>query len=238
HDDILFRSGDDVAIWFMNGTRVEGSKVFFGVNDYVVRAIGDFNGDGIDDIAWQRFATDEAAIWLMDSNGNYASSAVYPLMSTNTIVAAGDLNGDGKDDLIIRRGFDDGVNFWLMDGLTIDATAAFQGANHELQAWGDFDGDGKMDVVLINNSNGNCFAYQNIATGTTFSPTTVLYANNVGDWRIVDAVDFNADLKTDFFWRNMTSNQTAVWMINGTAAYQSRLLGTVPASTSVRAQRS
>ncbi|MFN7172519.1 MAG: FG-GAP-like repeat-containing protein, partial [Fimbriimonadaceae bacterium] len=25
HDDILFRSGDDVAIWFMNGTRVEGS---------------------------------------------------------------------------------------------------------------------------------------------------------------------------------------------------------------------
>jgi hypothetical protein len=237
-DDILFKSGDDTAIWFMNGTRVQGSKVFFAVDNYDVRAVGDFNGDGIDDIAWQRSSTNQAAIWLMDSNGDYSSSAVYSLASSNPIVAAGDLNGDGRDDLIIRNGVANGVNFWLMNGLTIDATASYPGSNHDLQAWGDFDGDGKTDVVLINTSNGNCFTYQNIATGNSFSPTTILYAANVGDWRILDAIDLNADLKADFFWRNTTTDQTAAWLLSGVAAYRTKVLGTVPATTLVRAQRS
>jgi hypothetical protein len=70
-----------------------------------------------------------------------------------------------------------------------------------------------------------------------FDPTTVSYGSGIGEWRIVNVVDLNQDMKADFVWRNSSTNQMAVWTINGQAPLQSAFLPSIAATDVVHAQR-
>ena len=76
---------------------------------------------------------------------------------------------------------------------------------------GDFDGDGKSDIVWRNTTNGtNAVWYMNglaVTGGGAFNvaPTS---------WSIVGVGDFNGDGHPDIVWRN-TNGSNAVWYMNG-----------------------
>ena len=65
-------------------------------------AVGDFNGDGKQDLAFADLGSDVVAILLGDGAGNFNKYPRLYLAGDNAqAVAAGDFNGDGKQDLAV-----------------------------------------------------------------------------------------------------------------------------------------
>jgi hypothetical protein len=77
---------------------------------------------------------------------------------------------------------------------------------------GDFNGDGKSDIVWRNYGSGqNAIWYMDGLTvigGGAFNPAP-------SDWAIVGVGDVNGDGKPDIVWRNTTSGSNAVWYMDG-----------------------
>ncbi|MCC6239485.1 MAG: VCBS repeat-containing protein, partial [Phycisphaerales bacterium] len=128
-------------------------------------------------------------------------------------VTPNDFNGDDKSDIIVTDG---GVStIWYMDGTTRLGTAALPslGAGYALAAYGDFNGDGKPDLLAYNASTGS----PKIITLNGISPTSqfVLPSANT-QWKPVGAGDFDGDGHTDIAWRNQTTGQNTTWLMHGT----------------------
>ena len=72
------------------------------------------------------------------------------------VIGTGDINGDGKDDLVLRR--DDGwITDWLgtaNGGFTNNGanTALFLTTDWKISSIADFNGDGREDLLLRNDS--------------------------------------------------------------------------------------
>jgi hypothetical protein len=85
--------------------------------------------------------------------------------------------------------------------------------NWKIVGTGDFNGDGKTDLLWRNDSNGlNAVWYMNGVTVTGYA-----YLDTVTDmnWKIVGTADFNGDGKVDIIWRNYATGQNGVWYLNG-----------------------
>jgi len=67
-----------------------------------VRAIGDFSGDGRDDIVAFHAETGLAAMWGDGVSSNWTKLGQLDA-SDWFVVGAGDYNGDQKDDLLVRQ---------------------------------------------------------------------------------------------------------------------------------------
>ena len=117
-------------------------------------AVGDFNGDGKDDVLlrhgdgrWRYYAMDGRTA-IADESGP-ADMVADPAWA---FAGAGDFNGDGRDDVLLRHA-DGGWRYYAMDGRTpiadesgpVDIAAD---PEWSLAGVGDFDGDGKEDVLL------------------------------------------------------------------------------------------
>jgi hypothetical protein len=124
-------------------------------------ALGDFNGDGKLDVAMKYNAGTDVAV--LPGNGSGAlgfpitsSSVATQYLSGSGRFAAGDLNGDGKLDLV---GWLDGSGGTLII-LIGNGDGTFAGGMPYLSqtslggAIADFNGNGKPDIVVGNNSAG------------------------------------------------------------------------------------
>ena len=70
-------------------------------NDFEFVGVGDFKGDGIDDILLRK--TSDNGLWVWeDGNASKASWQVTPGNGFK-VEAIGDYNGDGKDDVLVRE---------------------------------------------------------------------------------------------------------------------------------------
>jgi WD40 repeat protein len=236
YSDLLFFNGPQMAIWYMNGTRVLGSRTFSGLANWELMRTGDLNGDGIDDLIFRNLSTQAIAIWIMNSQGRWASSQTYANPLSLIPVGTGDFNGDGNADLLFQNP-SGGSSVWLMDGTTILADTNFAAADVQVQGVGDLDADGKDDIVLMDVINGLLFAYQDVATGSSFNPTTYVYGTNLGNWFVSSIVDLNGDNKDDLVWVNSTTNEIAVWTLTGQRPWLSANLGAVPSGTKIIGSR-
>ena len=108
-----------------------------------------------------------------------------------------------------------------MNGVTRTGTAVLWPATNVTDsAWvpmaaGDFNGDGKPDLVWRNSTSGRVIVWY--MNGATLTGTAVLWpATNVTDsaWVPMAAGDFNADGKPDLVWRNSTSGRVIIWYMN------------------------
>jgi hypothetical protein len=79
----------------------------------------------------------------------------------------------------------------------------------------DLDGDGKADVLWRNSSTGENYLYpmNGLAIGAGEG-----YVRTVVDtsWKIAGTGDFNGDGKADVFWRNTSTGENYVYLMNGT----------------------
>jgi len=123
--DILWRhSSGMVAEWNMNGMALASGGAVAGgaavTSDWQIAGVGDFGGDGKNDILWQS-TNGQLAIWQMDGStllsagvavGGAAVSADWHL------AGVADFNGDDKSDILWRN--DNGlVAEWNMNGQTM-----------------------------------------------------------------------------------------------------------------------
>ena len=79
-------------------------------------AMGDFNGDGILDMAVANSGDNTVSIMLGKADGSYTTAAVYPTGTTPSGVTAADFNGDGKLDLVVANKGNDSISVLLGNG--------------------------------------------------------------------------------------------------------------------------
>ncbi len=78
----------------------------------------------------------------------------------------------------------------------------------------DFNGDGKTDLVLQNQS-GNQIAIWNL-NGLTVNGGALVSAVPDASYHVVATADFNGDGHPDFALQNQTTGQVILWYMNGT----------------------
>ncbi|WP_018062386.1 FG-GAP-like repeat-containing protein [Caulobacter sp. UNC279MFTsu5.1] len=173
--------------------------------DQRLAAAADFTGDGKSDLLW-RDADGAFSVWISGGVGFQRLLADASVTNDWGLAATGDFNGDGKADLIWRHvsgTFSEWTskptspgdftrNVYVNGG--VDASWALQSA-------GDFNGDGKDDLIWRNPA-GVFTLWQ--STGTGFAANTLVDDSVSADWSVAAIGDFNGDGKDDLIWRHET----------------------------------
>jgi hypothetical protein len=201
-------------------------------------AVGDFNGDGILDMALANFGSNSVTILLGDWAGNFTATASSPATGDSPIaIAAGDFNGDGNLDLAVANYGDGTVTILLGDGkgnFTATATSPATGVNPASIVTADFNGDGIPDLATANYGSNNVTVLLGKGDGT-FTPTSASPATGLEPNSIVVA-DLNSDGKPDLAIANFKSKSVTVLLGNGDGAFavaQSPATGNGPYSIAV-----
>ena len=221
--DILWRdytggatSGQD-AVWFMNGA-TQSSYAFASTAATSWSAVGvsDFNGDAKADILWRNQTTGANALWLMNAQNILTASLISSAAPAWSVAGTGDFDGDGKqDDILWFNATTRQTAVWITNAGQI-VSAAWVGGMVS-QGWsiagvGDFDGNGKSDILWRNTNGSNAIWFMN---GTRLA-STAFTATASGIWSIKGVADFDGDGKADIFWQD-TAGNTYVWLMNGAA---------------------
>ncbi len=137
-------------------------------------AVGDFNGDGKQDLAVGNASSRNVSILLGDGVGNFSAPTNFATDGVYS-VAVGDFNGDGKQDLAVATGSGN-VYILFGDGAGNFSThTSFSGGDFPYSiAVGDFNGDGKQDIAVVdrgtvNPGGGSCSV---MARAISASPPT------------------------------------------------------------------
>jgi len=117
-------------------------------------ATGDFNGDGKPDLVSANSFGDNVSVLLGNGDGTFQSAATYAAGTEPRWVVVADFNGDGRLDLAVANEGDNDVTLLLGNGaggFTAATGAPFTVGNGPVYvAAGDFNGDGRPDLVAVN----------------------------------------------------------------------------------------
>jgi hypothetical protein len=191
--------------------------------------VGDFNGDGIQDLALLCLTTPivesgvpgSVAILIGNGDGTFTLQAASPATGDFPVsLVTGDLNGDGILDLaVMDANYDDGYDNGRMGYLTIlmgngDGTftptpesPSTNGQGSDSIAAGDFNGDGIPDLVTANGASDTETVLLGQGDGTFGQPIIVPTGKSPGP---VSTGDFNGDGLTDFAVVNGLSNSLSM----------------------------
>lgn len=225
---------------------------------------GDFDGDGIQDF-FTLLQNDisvggqyHADFYKMYSSGPNPYNIYNIVKDTdntslgNTWVAAKkililDFNGDGKDDVMTIEGTLTRIYSFagtLSDGKSafklIYSSSTFLKASDTDVLFGDFNGDGKTDILYKEYADGNQNNlpwFKAISTGLTFEKSSFTFASLVGvfsDNEILHVADFNGDGKSDVYhqYKNPASSPSKadVYYSKGTEFYTQQFTFSVDAN--------
>ena len=116
-------------------------------------AVGDFNGDGIPDLAVTNRTYNNVTILLGSGDGTFTPTAVSPATGAPYSIAVGDFNGNSIPDLAVGDCDSDTVTILLGNGdgtfTPTSASLATGNCPNSIVA-GDFNGDGIPDLAVTN----------------------------------------------------------------------------------------
>ncbi len=197
-----------------------GSPFATGLNPAAI-VIADFNGDGKPDIAVANSGASSVTVLLGNGSGGFTAAAGSPFAvgSEPIGIVAADFNRDGKADLVTANNLDQSLTVLLGTGsggfVTARGSPALLGSAPVAIASGDFDLDGKADIVtaaftgkvsvIFGNGAGGFSNVRSFAAGTT--PQFVAVA------------DLNGDGKPDLVTANFGGNNVSVLLGDGSGGF-------------------
>ncbi|HEX6900080.1 MAG TPA: VCBS repeat-containing protein [Thermoanaerobaculia bacterium] len=195
--DILWRYATLVQMWLMNGTSVLQNN-FVGQatsSEWWIVGLSDHNGDGTSDILWHHVPGGEVHLWLMNGSSILSSTSLGAAPEPNWwIVGTGDHNGDGKADILWQYRSGDHrlsglVYVWLMNGdqqLAVLGVDRFAELNWELLGFGDYDKNGRADLLWRHGITGEVMIWLTGGNGNAVTVTTKSSLGTVHpNWRII-----------------------------------------------------
>ncbi|MBA3913975.1 MAG: VCBS repeat-containing protein [Acidobacteriales bacterium] len=153
--DLAFATDDgaaDVNVRLGNGDGTFGPDLQSGSIEKATSIVaGDWDGDGITDLAVTNSGANAVAILVGHGDGIFAEIHEYAVPSGPVAITTGDLNGDGVADLVIAHQSGETGSVSVLRGLgggnfSIPTTYPVLGVATDVGV-ADFDGDGKLDVV-------------------------------------------------------------------------------------------
>jgi FG-GAP-like repeat len=214
----------------MNGTQLALSPQVGTITaGWHFQTTGDFNGDGKTDLLMLNDTTNSVAIWQMDGTQIALSPQVGTITAGWHFQTTGDFNGDGKTDLLMLNDTTHGVAIWQMNGTKVDLNPQVDTINAadgwHFQDTGDFNGDGKTDLLMLNDTTHGVAIWQMNGTQVKLKPQ-IGTINAADGWHYDGLRDFNGDGKTDLLFENDITHGVAVWQMNGVHVDLNQQLGT------------
>ncbi len=201
-------SSNSIAIFLGNGKGgFTAGSPFSAGGDAVNLVTGDFNGDGIPDLATGNFDLQTVSVLLGHGDGTFQAPATYVVPYGPTELTVTDFNNDGYADILVGIGgptaIGESENSEVIGVLLGNGDGTFLGArtypiststNDQARfiASADFTGDGKLDAVLGDHA-GNLGLFAGNGDGT-FQPVKLSTGAPNGPGV---TGDFNGDGKPD-----------------------------------------
>lgn len=212
--------GANASVLLGDGTGNFGGHIDSGTggNFPSALAVGDFNGDGLLDVAVTNFNDGTVSILLGDGKGGFnAKNPPIQVGFRPAAVVAADFNGDGILDLAVANSGDNTITILTghNDGTFPSAAYIAVGSRPVSIAVGDFNGDGRPDLAVANLLSSTVSILLNM--GPTFSvPTSI----PVGRYpSAVAAADFNNDGKLDLAVVNRLTESVFIMAGNGDGTF-------------------
>ncbi len=195
-------------------------------------AIGDFNNDGIQDLAVPNYSSGSVSIRLGDGGGGFTSPAV-PQATVGPFprsIAIGDFNNDGIQDFA-TTGFALGsVSIRLGDGsggfITLPASEVEVDKGPFSIAIGDFNGDGLADFATANSASANISIRLGDGSGG-FAPAAVSALGVDGSPRSIVIADFNGDGFQDLATANSASANVSIRLGDCTGGFTAPVIAEI-----------
>src|SRR5262249_36157395 len=218
--------------------------------------VGDFNGDGKADLATANVGGHSISVLLGNGDGTFLPKTDITIPATPLIISpyaltVGDFNGDGKLDIAASTqaaGSEEMMTMLLGNGngtfqlpvSTLTDTVVpvvgfgFSGGGQSSISAADFNGDGHLDLVVVNNkdfltplgrglftsspSTGSVSVLLGNGDGTVQAPRTFTVGSSA---QSVAVGDFNGDRRPDFAVNNRSSNTVSVFTNGGGGSFSS-----------------
>lgn len=185
---------------------------------------GDFNHDGKLDLVTTNGNSNTVSIFLGNGAGGFTQASGSPIaVGTDPIFSVvGDFNSDGNLDLAVANYRSNNVTILLGNGTGSFSPASGSpiaaGANPGSLAVGDLNGDGKLDLVVTNQTNhsatvllGNGTGAFAAAPGSPFQTGSIPLSVAIGD--------FNGDRIPDLAIANFNDGNITVLIGNGSGGF-------------------
>jgi choice-of-anchor B domain-containing protein len=197
--DLLWRHGvsGEMVVWRMDGVTLQSGTFTtppaFPDLGWRAVAAAEFNADGRSDVLWHHGGSGQIAVWYMNgvtlAGGSLTTPGALPDPQWS-LVATGDFNRDGATDLLWRHSMSGEIAVWFMDGVvlrggTFTTPPALADLQWRIVAAGDYNGDGKVDIVWRHGGAGQIVVW--LMDGTTLVSGTFTTPAVLADpaWRIV-----------------------------------------------------
>jgi hypothetical protein len=221
HADLALTSGNDGTVTILKGngqgsfTPFSGSPILVGTYPEAVK-IGDFNNDGIQDLAVANANDNTVSILLGNGDGTFTPANGSPVSAGignfPFFIAVADFNNDGNADLAVVNGRDNSLS--ILEGNGDGTFTPFTGspiifanaAGSCPIVAADFNGDGKVDLAVANFNDDNVEILLGNGDGTfTLSSQTPITVG-VNPFSMT-ALDYNGDGYTDLAVANFSFGQ-------------------------------
>jgi hypothetical protein len=156
---------------------------------------GDFNVDGILDLAVTNTNSNSVTIFQGMGGGNFTAAGVFSCGNTPHQIIAADFNNDGALDLATANFGASNVSVLMNSGTgNFSTTNFFSGTAPKSITSADFNNDGNMDIAVVNSGSNNYSAF----LGNGLGSFSLSQSSGVGSTPYgICSADFNKDGKQD-----------------------------------------
>lgn len=227
-----------VQVWLMGGiqgiTRI-GLLPLPKPNRWRLAAVTDLNGDGHPDLVWQDPKSGETRAWFLGGPNGTTTVETAPISGIDhwRVVATADFNGDGHPDLVWQDTGSGHARIQYLGGplgVTLLGWAELTAENKwRIAGAGDFDGDGRPDLVWQDPIHGDLQVWYLGGTRGNVTTRAAELLGTAGDWRIAAVSDLNRDGHPDLVWQDPVSGASTVWFMGGPDG--TKQFGTAPLSS-------